>query len=203
MGSVKVIKTMYQECFVFEFCSVKYSILLKIQNRCNYLLVSLSVRNQNQNPATVWNHHPSSFFIHSSFILKLLSFSACLKSACWTTLQPHIFLYPSVTLKYFWPCWNYVILLILFHLFIFIESIMLCQCQCSMCLNVKLWTQQKFSLQNTSKRLVFHKDIVRVEVVSLLKVVIILLIFTPVLVVNLHLFSQTANYGRHQVETWR
>ena len=38
------------------------------------LLLHVSVCNQN--PSTAWNQHPSLFFIHPSFILQLLSFSA-------------------------------------------------------------------------------------------------------------------------------
>ena len=37
--------------------------------------VRLSVCHQNLK--TAWNHHPSSFFIHPSFISRLLNFSAC------------------------------------------------------------------------------------------------------------------------------
>ena len=46
-----------------------------IANIC--LSIHPSVRQQN--PSIAWNCHPSSFFIHPSFILRLLNFSACLR----------------------------------------------------------------------------------------------------------------------------
>ena len=64
---------------IFTFQSQK---LLYI-HQCLLLHVSVC----NQNPSTAWNHHPSSFFIHPSFILQLLSFSACLIFNSVSTIQ--------------------------------------------------------------------------------------------------------------------
>ena len=86
----------FQSLFIFSHKSDS-----TITNVCSS--VCLSVR-QSQNPSTAWNHHPSSFilqhssfFIHPSFISRLLSFSACL---FWRhTLGK---MCPFVTRKTFW-----------------------------------------------------------------------------------------------------
>ena len=69
-----------------------------------------------QNPSTAWNHHPSSFFIHPSFISRLLSFSACFLIFSYIYNDKHnvqlilsstnslVFIFCALVVNYWWTC---------------------------------------------------------------------------------------------------
>ena len=89
----------------------------RLYNRKSLFVLSSVLK---QNPSTAWNHHPSyffiqtsSFYIHPSFILQLLSLSACLVSLeeSFSVFETLGWIYDGINIYVYWsPFFNLLLL---------------------------------------------------------------------------------------------
>ena len=99
-----------------SICYLNWSLYFLVVKATLHSQMSVRTFVCQQNPSTAWNHHPSSFFIHPSFISRLLSFSACFLIFSYIYNDKHnvqlilsstnslVFIFCALVVNYWWTC---------------------------------------------------------------------------------------------------